>query len=96
MDYKDSICRLHIYIEGLVQGVGFRQSFQTQARKRRLSGWVRNLADGRVEAQIEGPRCELKSVLEWCDRGPALAQVVRVIPNWAECTPESDSFSIRF
>ena len=60
----------HIIIEGLVQGVGFRFFTKTSAEKLKLTGWVRNLADGRVEAFIQGESMALDQMVEHLRRGP--------------------------
>jgi acylphosphatase len=48
--------RAHIHFSGTVQGVGFRYTTLSLARRSALTGWVKNLPDGRVEAIVEGPR----------------------------------------
>ncbi|HZQ90060.1 MAG TPA: acylphosphatase [Gaiellaceae bacterium] len=66
---------MHVRIRGRVQGVGFRQSAAARARSLGLSGWVLNARDGSVEAVFEGPRDRVESMVAWCRRGPAGAQV---------------------
>lgn len=68
----------HLYIEGLVQGVGYRASFAAQARRAGVSGWVRNRADGSVEALIDGPDEALAQLIQWAHSGPPAARVTRV------------------
>lgn len=65
----------HLVITGLVQGVGYRASFEAQARALKLGGWVRNRIDGSVEAMVRGDAAALESVVAWSRRGPAAAQV---------------------
>ena len=55
--------RIHVYYSGRVQGVGFRFTAEVAARKFKLSGWVSNLRDGRVEVVAEGEETALKSFL---------------------------------
>jgi len=88
--------RLHVYIEGRVQGVGFRYSTCDQAVSLGLTGWVRNLADGRVEAVFEGPRAALESVLAWCREGPRGAGVAHVQAQWPSGEPEHTRFRMRY
>lgn len=68
----------HLLISGRVQGVGFRAAMAQEARRLGVTGWVRNLADGRVEAMIEGDPERLAAMLEWARHGPPLAFVERV------------------
>lgn len=75
--------RLHVTVDGRVQGVGFRYAAYRRARELRLGGWIRNLPDGRVEARFEGPREALELMLEWCRRGPGFAHVTRVDEDWS-------------
>jgi acylphosphatase len=64
-----------VTISGRVQGVGFRYSLVERARSRGLAGWVRNNADGTVEAVLEGPPDAVEALLAWCRRGPGAARV---------------------
>lgn len=61
---------MHVYISGRVQGVFFRASTQRAAKALGLSGWVRNLPDGSVEAVFEGERSNVDEMLRWCKKGP--------------------------
>ncbi|MFA5109811.1 MAG: acylphosphatase [Desulfobaccales bacterium] len=74
--------RLHVLIEGRVQGVFFRASTRDQARARGLTGWVRNLPDGRVEALFEGDKRVVEDMLRWCRQGPTYSYVDRVEEEW--------------
>jgi acylphosphatase len=67
-----------------VQGVGFRYSTQAYATRAGLGGWVRNLADGRVEAVFEGPRPAVERLVGWCCSGPRGATVREVETTWEE------------
>lgn len=87
--------RLHAVVEGLVQGVGFRQTTLQVARRLGLSGWVRNQPDWSVETVAEGPRVQLDAFLDYLREGPSLAQVTRVRADWLEPTGEFSSFHIR-
>jgi acylphosphatase len=70
---------LHITIHGRVQGVGFRYWAYDQANLRSLAGWVRNRADGAVEALFCGPSSDVDSMLEACRRGPSYSNVTEVV-----------------
>lgn len=74
--------RLHVYIDGYVQGVGFRFSARERAESLGLSGWVRNLPDGRVECECEGAKPDLDAMLEWCRQGPRMAEIAQVEEAW--------------
>jgi acylphosphatase len=65
-------------VSGLVQGVGFRWSASDRANSLGLSGWVRNLADGRVEVLAEGRPEDLEAFARWLRRGPPGSRVDRV------------------
>jgi len=90
------IHRLHVVVEGDVQGVGFRYSTLAQAQARALAGWVRNLPDGRVEAEFEGAQADLVSVLEWGRQGPRSATVTHVDAAWETGAPRHRGFRIVF
>ncbi len=87
--------RLHIDIRGRVQGVGFRWSAVEEARRLRLTGWVRNTLEGGVEAVVEGERAVVDRFLEWCHRGPRMAHVDAVREREEAATGEFESFEIR-
>lgn len=88
--------RAHIYVSGIVQGVFFRATMREVARRNGVTGWVRNLPDGRVEAVLEGPEEAVKRVIEWAHRGPPLARVERVEVHWERYRGEFDDFTIRW
>ena len=69
------LVRVRVSVRGTVQGVGFRWGVLSRSRSLGLGGSVRNLADGTVEAFIEGPRDRVESVVDWCRHGPAGAKV---------------------
>jgi acylphosphatase len=70
--------RQRVVVHGRVQGVLFRDSCRKQATTHAVSGWVRNRADGAVEAVFEGEREAVETLTAWCRRGPRHAQVERV------------------
>ena len=76
--------RVHVWISGRVQGVGFRFATCEQAERLGLGGWVRNLGDGRVEAVFEGPAAEVAQAVAWCRRGPPA-------PGSRTCTREQET-----
>lgn len=78
--------RVHVFISGRVQGVGYRFSTQDMALLLKLNGWVRNLRDGRVEAVFEGSSDKVEEMIQWCHKGPPAAQVTDIIVNYE--TPE--------
>jgi acylphosphatase len=81
-------------ISGRVQGVGFRASTRDQALTRGISGYVRNLSDGRVEVMACGDDAALEWLLEWLHKGPAAASVEHVDVETVTFSPGKD-FSIR-
>ena len=87
--------RLHAFVEGRVQGVGFRYFVESRANLYGLKGWVRNLPDGRVEVVAEGDEILLKELLEDIKKGPSLARVDKVDVHWEEPTGEFFDFYIR-
>jgi acylphosphatase len=67
--------RVNVIISGMVQGIGFRWATREEATERGLAGWVTNLADGRVEAEVEGEDAAVERMLVWLGRGPYGARV---------------------
>ncbi|MDQ2728571.1 MAG: acylphosphatase [Actinomycetota bacterium] len=90
-----STVRRRVVIEGRVQGVGYRCTCARRADEAGLSGRVRNLADGRVEAVFEGPAAAVDAVIDWCHRGPRGARVERVAVTDEAPTGTSSGFDIR-
>ncbi len=76
--------RVRVFVEGRVQGVSFRYYTWQEATRLGISGWVRNLADGRVEGVYEGPRAAVEDMLAWTRRGPLLARVDAMAVHDAE------------
>ena len=70
-----SVIRVRVVVTGLVQGVWFRDSCRDQARAAGVRGFVRNRADGSVEAELEGPEAAVEWVVAWCRVGPPRARV---------------------
>ena len=80
---RTSLVRAHLYIRGVVQGVGFRYSMRRMALKLGVNGWVKNLSDGvTVEAVIEGPKDSVEKLIEWAKRGPRYAIVESIKVVW--------------
>ena len=86
--------QVSVTISGLVQGVGFRHSLCRQARTRNISGWVRNRADGAVEALFQGEKDSVDDLIEWCRIGPVFAEVSEVHVIWQNREKTFDSFEI--
>ena len=85
---------IHFYVSGRVQGVFFRMYTRQQAQRNKLTGWVRNLPDGRVEGMASGEASALKAFCEWLHQGPDLAGVSDVEVEELEYT-EYDGFTIK-
>jgi acylphosphatase len=73
-----AIRTVHVRIEGRVQGVGFRAWTEHVAAGLGLTGWVRNRADGSVEAVFQGTEDKIVDMLALCERGPPGARVTKV------------------
>jgi acylphosphatase len=80
--------RVHVFVEGRVQGVWFRDSAAREATRLGIAGWARNLQDGRVEAVYEGTREAVEEMLAWTNRGPERANVTGVEIHDEEPTGE--------
>ncbi len=88
--------RVHIIVSGRVQGVAFRAMTQREAMRLNLTGWVRNLSDGRVEAVFEGDEGSVEQMVQWCKHGPRLAVVERIDTTEEPCTGRFRDFQIRY
>ncbi|MCE8426531.1 MAG: acylphosphatase [Candidatus Methanoperedens sp.] len=67
--------RIHVIVSGKVQGVFFRNSTKDKAIELDITGWVRNLGDGNVEAVFEGKKEDVDEMVKWCREGPKYAEV---------------------
>lgn len=74
----DDRTRAHVHVSGRVQGVYFRDTTRATAREHGVDGWVRNLADGRVEAVFEGPPDAVEALVDFCHEGSPAADVADV------------------
>lgn len=84
MSPSPSTRALHAFVSGRVQGVAFRWTTRSRALELGLSGWVRNLEDGRVEAWAEGQAQAVREMLAWLHEGPSAARVRGVVTHPAE------------
>lgn len=88
--------RVHLLVEGRVQGVYFRQGMMETAEKNNVLGWVRNLPDNQVEAVLEGNDSNVDAVVEWANFGPAGAVVKDLKINEEKYIGEFSDFEIRY
>ncbi len=86
--------KAHILISGRVQGVLFRKGVTERAKYLGVTGWVKNLRDGRVEAMAEGEKSQVEELVRFCRVGPPGAKVVNVDVNWLEAAGEFRGFRI--
>ncbi len=93
----ESLAAVRAVIRGRVQGIGFREYVLTRARFLGLSGYVRNLPDGRsVEVVAEGARPDLEQLLDYLREGPRMSRIDAVDAEWREATGAYDGFGVGF
>lgn len=89
--------RKHIFISGRVQGVGFRHFTRKNAEALNVNGWVKNLADGRVEAVFEGSKEAVDDLIKRCKKGPAASRVENLEVNDDEHEKSTlNGFQVRY
>jgi len=88
--------RAHVFISGRVQGVFFRSETVYEAKQLGVTGWIRNILDGRVEAVFEGEEENVKKLVGFCKRGPLGARVTDVDIIWENYTSEFRNFEVRY
>lgn len=95
--YKDNTMqrRVTIKVSGRVQGVGYRASAQSKAASLNLTGWVRNLTDGRVEILAEGDKASISALIDWCGQGPRWARVDGLDIMDGQPSGEFSGFSVK-
>ena len=87
---------VRLVVKGRVQDVGFRWFVQSEAEKRGVNGFVRNLASGDVEAEFEGERNEVEALIDTVRRGPTFSRVEDLIVEWQDFGGKYSSFSVAF
>lgn len=93
---KELLKGMHVIVTGRVQGVFFRARTRTVAESLNLTGWVRNLPDGSVEAVFEGREEDIRNIVEWCKKGPSLAAVQNVRTTERPSSGKFDRFVVRY
>jgi acylphosphatase len=89
------LVKVHLVIGGRVQGVAFRAYTVDEARALGVAGWVRNLPDGRVEAEAEGDRGAVEALVAWCRHGPPAARVESMQVDWGAFGGDLTPFTVR-
>ena len=86
--------RVNIFISGRVQGVAFRYFTEGAAKHLGITGWVRNLPDGRVEIIAEGPDDKIEELIKLIKKGPSNAVISRIQVGSEKPTGEFNSFDV--
>jgi acylphosphatase len=87
--------RAHIFVFGKVQGVFFRENTRKKAAEFKLSGFVKNLPNGKVEAVFEGEQEKIEKIIQWIKKGPEVAQIENIEIDWQDYKEEFKNFEIR-
>jgi acylphosphatase len=87
--------RVRAVITGKVQGVSFRAATASEARRLGVTGWIRNLPDGRVELEVQGPADLVAALLGWCGHGPPAARVDGVATDPVDVVDGEAGFAVR-
>jgi acylphosphatase len=88
--------KAHVIVSGRVQGVFFRGNTRNEAEKHGVSGWVHNLADGRVEAVFEGEKADVDKLISFAGNGPLGAKVRDLDIKWMDYSGEFKDFQIHY
>lgn len=88
--------RTHVFVTGRVQDVFFRVNTVERAQELEVTGWVKNLLDGRVEAVFEGSKENVEKIVEWTKTGPLDAGVENVEIHQEKYSGEFDDFKIKY
>lgn len=91
----DEVVRLHVWVKGRVQGVGFRAFVIENALAIGVTGWTRNVGYDTVESVAEGPRRKVEQFLQAVKAGPPASRVDRALEEWESPTGEFASFTVR-
>jgi acylphosphatase len=93
MQNNSEVSSLHAFVEGHVQGVGFRYFVKEKAESLGLTGWVRNLYNGSVEFTAQGDRDKIEQLLAEVRIGPSRSIVTNVVCEWSSNTKDYSQFS---
>lgn len=93
---SDERVRIRVFVGGRVQGVAYRYFAEKYASRLDISGWVRNLPDGRVEVLAEGPESLVQTFLARLEEGPRLARIDSFEVRTEPATGEFRDFRIGF
>ena len=93
---QDKTIRVHVWVQGRVQAVGFRAFVQQNANQIGVTGWVRNVGYDTVEAVVEGTQGQIESFVEMMKRGPSSARVDDLREEREQGTGEFGSFRVKF
>ncbi len=93
-DHLDLVAA-EIFVSGMVQGVGYRFFTQRVAEELKMSGWVRNLPDGRVQVEVEGLRPRIEELLARLRVGPRLSSVTDVTVTWKAARGTVHGFMVK-
>ena len=95
MTNQDESARIHVWVHGRVQGVGFRAFVQQNAIQIGVTGWVRNVGYGTVEAVAEGSKKQVDDFLRMVKRGPLASRVEDSREEWKKATGEFKYFRVK-
>lgn len=90
------LIRKHAFVTGRVQGVGYRFTAESTGTSMGLTGWVRNLADGRVETEFQGDAASVNQFMAWLHDGPPSARVTDVEVRSLSPIPDESAFETRY
>ena len=90
-----NLIQAHVLISGWVQAVGYRYWTRSEASRLNLTGWVRNLPNGNVEAVFEGPKEKVGEMIEKCRKGLVWTGNNEVKVEWKKANKEFSEFEIR-
>lgn len=95
MTEQDKVVRVHVWVQGRVQAVGFRAFVQQNALRIGVTGWVRNVGYDTVEAVAEGTKEQIDEFLQMMKRGPSVSRVNESREEWEQVTREFRSFGVK-
>ena len=96
MTEQNENVRVHVWVKGRVQGVGFRAFVQQNAYSIGVTGWVRNVGYETVEAVAEGTKTQIEQFSQSVKRGPSVSRVDESREEWEQVTGEFRSFGVKY